>query len=467
LAIALNSKLQYLLGHFILLKQQLGDWDRLSDDLEELVSRINGGEKAIPPFALQALMDAPEVQKRCSAIYADHQYSKSTVLPEIEPYRDHEKIRIGYFSCDFCAHPVTTGIADLFKLHDRSKFEIHAFGFGVDIKDQWNIRVREDVDFYHDVHKVSDKDIALLSRSLEIDIAVDLSGYTKGNRTSIFAMSVAPIQLHYIGFLGTMGTSYYDYIISDRVMIPEVNKDYYTENIVYLPSYQVNSHQLHSPDPSLDRQYFDIPEDVFVFCCLNNTYKITPDVFDSWARILSDVKDSVLMLYVDDDVAIKNLQEQISVRGIDSSRLIFARRLKGPSYWSRYQAVDLFLDTFYYSGGMTSSDALRAGCPVLTWMGDSFSSRFGASILTSLGLPELITTTQLEYESLAIRLATHPEEMENLNHKLNTNLSTKPLYNTQQFADSIEAAYQEMHDQNQSGKKLTDIYIDQKVKQYE
>ena len=278
---------------------------------------------------------------------------------------------------------------------------------------------------------------------------------------------MAPIQLHYIGFLGTMGTSYYDYIISDRVMIPEANKDYYAENIVYLPSYQVNSHQLHSPDPSLDRQNFGIPEDVFVFCCLNNTYKITPDVFDSWARILFEVKDSVLMLYVDDDVAIKNLQEQISIRGIDSGRLIFTGRLRGPGYWSRYQAVDLFLDTFYYSGGMTSSDALRVGCPVLTWMGDSFSSRFGASILTSLGLSELITSKQSEYEALAIRLAKNPKEFEVLRDKLAANLSIKPLYNTQQFADSIETAYEEMHDQNQAGKQPTDIYIDQKVKQYE
>jgi predicted O-linked N-acetylglucosamine transferase (SPINDLY family) len=467
LAIALNPNLEYLSGNFILLKQRLGDWDQLSDDLEELVSRIHGGEKVIAPFALHSLMDTPELQKQCSAIYADHRYPKSMALPKIEPYQGHEKIRIGYFSPDFYSHPVTTGIADLFKLHDRSKFEIHAFGFGEDRKDGWNIRVREEVDFFHDVHKISDKDVALLSRSLEIDIAVDLCGYTKGNRTGIFAMSVAPIQLHYIGFLGTMGTGYYDYIISDRVMIPEANKDYYTENIVYLPSYQVNSRQPHSPDTSLDRQYFGIPEDVFVFCCFNNALKITPDVFDSWARILSEVKDSVLMLYVGNDVAIKNYQKQISARGIDSSRLIFTGQLSGSSYWSRYQAVDLFLDTFYYSGGMTSSDALRVGCPVLTWMGDSFSSRFGASILTSLGLSELITSKQSEYEALAIRLAKNPKEFEVLRDKLAANLSIKPLYNTQQFADSIEAAYQEMHDQNQSGEKPTDIYIDQREKQYE
>jgi predicted O-linked N-acetylglucosamine transferase (SPINDLY family) len=308
---------------------------------------------------------------------------------------------------------------------------------------------------------MSDKEIALLSRSLEIDIAVDLAGYTKGNRTGVFAMSAAPIQLVYLGFLGTMGSSYYDYIISDPMMIPEDNKDYYTENIVYLPSYQVNSNQVTPIDSSFDRHYFGLPEDAFVFCCFNNTFKLTPAVFDSWARILTQVADSVLMLYVVNDRAINNIKNEMNNRGIDPTRLIFSGRLGGSKYWSRYQVVDLFLDTFICSGGATLSDALRVGCPVLTYMGNSASSRFGGSILTSLGLPELVMTKAGEYEELAVHLATHPEELKTLKEKLVANIATERLYDTQRFTHSIEAAYSQMHNRSQKGLGSKDIYIDQ------
>ena len=224
-------------------------------------------------------------------------------------------------------------------------------------------------------------------------------------------------------------------------------------------SYQVNLSQVISVDSDCDRHYFGLSEDAFVYCCFNNTFKITPGVFDSWARILHEVKNGVLLLYVDNDQAIKNLQQQMVIRGVDPDRLIFGDRLGGSQYWSRYQAVDLFLDTFICSGGATSSDALRAGCPVLTCMGDSASSRFGASILTALELPELITKTSEEYESLAIHLATHPEELKALKQKLVDNTSTALLYDTQRFARSIESAYVEMNDRSQKGMRPDDIYI--------
>jgi predicted O-linked N-acetylglucosamine transferase (SPINDLY family) len=462
-AIGLNPNVDYLLGNTAYLKQALGEWDTLSQDLKELTASIHAGKRAAPPFSLNAFIDAPDLQQKCSEIILNDKFPQSNLLPDIVPYRAHEKIRVGYFSPDFHTHPVAVGIADLFKYHDRSKFEVHAFSFGPDIKDSWNARVREGVDFYHDVQAMSDKDIALLSRSLEIDIAIDLTGYTKGNRTAIFAMSAAPVQVCYLGFLGTMGATYYDYVISDSIMIPEENKDYYAEHIAYLPSYQVNSSQVISVDSDFDRHYFGLSEDAFVFCCFNNTFKITPGVFDSWARILHEVKNGVLLLYVDNDQAIKNLQQQMVIRGVDPDRLIFGDRLGDSQYWSRYQAVDLFLDTFICSGGATSSDALRAGCPVLTCMGDSASSRFGASILTALELPELITKTSEEYESLAIHLATHPEELKALKQKLVDNTSTALLYDTQRFARSIESAYVEMNDRSQEGMRPNDIYINDTV----
>jgi predicted O-linked N-acetylglucosamine transferase (SPINDLY family) len=457
---SLNPNLDYLLGDSIHVQQKLCDWDALPENIEELVTRTNNNERVSLPFILQALVDCPETIQKGTEIFSKHNHPRSDVLPKIGIYQDHEKIRIGYFSPDFCKHPVTTGIADLFKLHDRENFEVHAFSFGPDIKDQWNTKVREGVDFYHDIRMMSDKGVASLSRSLEIDIAVDLTGHTKNNRTGIFAIGAALVQIGFMGFLGTMGASYYDYIFADTVVIPETQKDYYTEKIAYLPSCQVNSEQIDSPDTLYDRKHFGISEDSFVFCCFNQSVKITPDVFDSWSRILGQVKNSLLMLYVDNDKAAQNLKNQISIRGIDPDRLIFGDRLSGSQYWSRYQVVDLFLDTFTYSAGMTASDALRMGCPMITKMGDSFTSRFGASILSAVGLPELITTTQAEYEALVIYMANTPEKFEALKEKLLVNLSTEVLYDTQTFAYSIEQAYVEMYKRCQDGKEPIDIYIE-------
>ena len=323
-AFNLNPSLKNLSDDLIHVRQVLCEWDKSPQESEEVIT----------PFSLNALFDSPDIQLRCAELYSKDKFAKSDLLSEIIPYKNHKKIRVGYFSPDFYAHPVSVGVADLFKYHDRSKFEVHAFSFGPETKDDWNTRVRQGVDCYHDVGTMSDKEIALLSRSLEIDIAVDLAGYTKGNRTGVFAMSAAPIQLVYLGFLGTMGSSYYDYIISDPMMIPEDNKDYYTENIVYLPSYQVNSNQVTPIDSSFDRHYFGLPEDAFVFCCFNNTFKLTPAVFDSWARILTQVADSVLMLYVVNDRAINNIKNEMNNRGIDPTRLIFSGRLGGSKFGS-------------------------------------------------------------------------------------------------------------------------------------
>jgi predicted O-linked N-acetylglucosamine transferase (SPINDLY family) len=257
-----------------------------------------------------------------------------------------------------------------------------------------------------------------------------------------------------------MGSDYYDYIFADKTMIPEGSKKFYSENVIYLPSYQVNSDQEELSDTSLDKHHFSLPENSFVFCCFNNTYKLTPDVFDSWSRILQQVEDSVLMLYVDNEIAKINLKEQIILRGIDSERLIFGGRVGGSEYWSRYKVVDLFLDTFLYSACATASDALRMGCPVLTLMGESFSSRFGGSLLTSLDLPELITTSQAEYEERAVYLATHPEALSVLRTNLATNLVTKPLYDTEKFAKSIEVAFTSVQDKVSKGEDADDIHVE-------
>ena len=336
--------------------------------------------------------------------------------------------------------------AELYELHDRERFEIHAFSFGPDTKDEMNLRIKAGVDRFHDVHTMSHKEVAMLSRSLEIDIAVDLGGYTANCRTGIFAMSAAPIQIGYIGYLGTMAADYMDYLIADQTIIPQENQKYFSEKIVYLPSFQVNDSKLSPPATIFTRQDLGLPETGFVFCCFNNAFKITPTTFDSWGRILEQVDDSVLMIYISRELAKTNLTKEIVLRGIDPNRLIFGERLPMPEYLARYRLADLFLDTHPYNAGTTASDALRMGLPVLTCIGNSFNSREAASVLTAVNLPELITTTQEQYESLAIELATNPEQLKIIKDKLVDNLSSAPLYDTPLFTRHLESAYLTIYD---------------------
>jgi len=257
-----------------------------------------------------------------------------------------------------------------------------------------------------------------------------------------------------------MGVNYYDYLVADQTMIPEKNQKYYAEKIVYLPSFQVNDSTQSPPSTILTRQDVGLPETGFVFCCFNNNFKITPTTFDSWGRILEKVKDSILLIYVDNESAQINLTKEITLRGIDPSRLIFAKRLSKSEYLARYRVANLFLDTHPYNAGTTASDALRMGLPVLTYLGSSAVSRHAASILTALNLPELITTTLEEYESLAIELATDPEKLKLIKDKLMGNLSTAPLYDTPLFARNLESAYSMMYDRYQRGLDPDHIYAE-------
>jgi predicted O-linked N-acetylglucosamine transferase (SPINDLY family) len=272
-------------------------------------------------------------------------------------------------------------------------------------------------------------------------------------------MQAAPIQASYIGYLGTMGTNYYDYLVADQTLIPDKNQKYYSEKIAYLPSYQVNDSTQSPPEIIFTRQDLGLPKEGFVFCCFNNTFKITPTSFDSWGRILEKVDRSVLLIYADNESAQINLTKEITARGIDPNRLIFGKRLSKSEYLARYQVADLFLDTQPYNAGTTSSDALRMGLPVLTCIGHSFASRMGASVISALNLPELITTTEEEYESLAIELATHPEKLKIIKDKLVSNLPTAPLYDTKLFTKNLESAYTMIYERHHQGLETDHIYV--------
>ncbi|CAN4269201.1 Spy Predicted O-linked N-acetylglucosamine transferase, SPINDLY family [Methylophilaceae bacterium] len=456
----LKPEMDYLFGNVIHTKMHLCDWRNLDALFNQLKEKIIKHQVATFPFITLAVIDNPELQKKSAEIYINDKYPTSNVLPKIRKYLKHQKIRIGYFSADFSNHPVSYLMAELFELHHRDQFEVIAFSFGVNTNDPMRKRLEEGFDRFIDVRDKSDLQIALLAREIEIDIAVDLGGFTHGARVGVFAMRVAPIQVSYIGYLGTMSAEYMDYLVADWVLIPQDKQKYYSEKIAYLPSYQVNDSQREVAEKIFTREEVGLPENAFVFCCFNNIYKITPNTFYSWMRILNEVNDSVLLLLDANETATKNLKNEATARGIDANRLVFGKALTSPEYLARYRIADLFLDTLPYNAGTTASDALRVGLPVLTQIGGSFASRMAASLLHAVGLPELITASPKAYESLAIQLATNPEQYKRIKAKLVGNLPTFPLYNTKLFTQHLELAYHEMYRRYQDELAADHIYIE-------
>ena len=458
---AIKSDLSNILSSLFNAKMNCCNWDdfQILLNTKDIKIRSYNNLMVFAPFTLMGLIDDPALQRKTAELDTNGFHPKNTDLPITELYPKHPKIRIGYFSADFSDHPVALLTAGLYEEHDRDHFEIHAFSLVPDNNDEMNLRIKAGVDHFHNVKSMSNIEIVNLVRSLEIDIAVDLSGITANARTGIFAMSVAPVQLSYIGYLGTMGADYYDYLIADPMMIPKESQKHYVEKIAYLPSFQVNDSKDLPPDLTMTRKDLGLPETGFVFCCFNNTYKITPTTFDGWARILNSVQDSVLILYASNELSKANLIKEIKQRGIAAERLIFGENLERAKYLARYRVADLFLDTHPYNAGTTASDALKMGLPMLTMKGKSYQARMGASIVNAVNLPELITNTQEEYESLAIELATNPDKLKAIKDKLANNLPTAPLYDTKLFAKNIESAYTQMYERHHQGLEPDHIYI--------
>ena len=463
-AIALNSQIDFTFACLLHTKMNLCIWDNFTNQVYKLSQKINGDEKVVSPFTVVALIEDPEIQRVSAEIFAKVLYPLNNDLPKIARYSKHFKIRVAYFSVDFRIHPVAALTAELYETHDRNQFEIYAFSFGFDTNDELNIRIKAGVDYFYDVRTMSDKDIAILTRSLEIDIAVDLGGYTADSRTGIFAMQVAPIQVNYLGYPGTMAAEYMDYLIADHTLIPENLQQHYSEKIVYMPnSYMVNDTKSKVSKRVFTREEVGLPRKGVVFCCFNNFYKITPNVFNLWMKILQQVDGGVLWLPDGNSTAVKNLKAQALKYDINEDRLVFAPRLPlMEDHFNRLQLADLFLDTVPYNAHTTASDALRMGLPVLTCMGESFASRVAASLLNAVNVPELITNTLEEYEALAIDLAIHPEKLKAIKEKLVTNLPTAPLYDTPLFTRHLESAYQEMYDRYHNGLAPDHIMVERK-----
>ena len=459
---AINLNMDFILGDILTARMQFCDWTDYSILLESLQSKIVENKKVVDPFNLLGLIDNPALQKIAAQIFSKYHYAKKYSLNKINPYAKKSKIRIGYFSADFHNHATMHLMAELFELHDKALFEIIAFSFGPDRLDQWRERAISSFDEFIDVRGKTDQEISLISKKLEIDIAVDLKGFTRDCRPNIFAEICAPVQVSYLGYPGTIGADHIHYLIADPTLIPNNKQHYYTEKIVYMPnSYQVNVSKRNISKAPLSRDNFGLPNNGFIFCCFNNTYKITPPTFSLWMNILKEVDESVLWLFESNNNSVINLKKEAIKYGINEKRMVFASHMPVEDHLNRLQLADLFIDTLPYNAHTTSSDALRMGLPVLTCLGESFASRVAGSLLNAVNLPELITNTPEEYEALAIELATHPEKLKVIKEKLASNLSTAPLFDTKRFTKNLESAYTQMYERNQKGLEPDHIYVEE------
>ncbi|MBT8609168.1 tetratricopeptide repeat protein [Polynucleobacter paneuropaeus] len=457
----IESDNDWVFGALIDCEMKMCSWDNFQQKVSLLSKKVDEHEKTISPFHFISLDENSSKQRICAEIYVAENDPPTTILGPIKKGKSRQKIRVGYFSADYRKHPTAHLTAELFEPHDRSLFELYAFSFRDPAQDDsMRKRIKTAFDHFYEVEYKSDQEIAQLARDSEIDIAIDLGGHTQFARSGVFACRAAPIQVNYLGYPGTMGAPYIDYIVADPTLIPEANQGFYTEKIVYLPNtYQPNDRKRQIAPKQFSKSELGLPEQGFIFSCFNNNFKINPQVFDSWARILTQVPGSILWLLEDNHKAKENLQKEAIARGIDKDRLIFASRLETSEHLARHALADLFLDTFPYNAHTTASDALWAGLPVLTLIGQSFAARVAASLLNAIDLSELITHTQAEYESLAIELATHPERLAQIKQKLQIHRLTKPLFDTPRYTKNIEAAYAQMYERSQAGLPPDHLYI--------
>lgn len=453
-AFTINPDLNYLEGARLHAKMQLCDWSDYDAESEHLILSIRSGKLNTAPFTLLAIPSSSADQLQCAKLWvADKCPPSRKSIWQGEHYR-HDRIRVAYVSADFREHPVSFLLAGMFESHDKSRFDITAISLGSDDNTEMRQRLKESVGHFIDVKAHSDDQIADIVKSSEADILVDLMGFTAESRTGIFARCAAPIQVNYLGYPGTMGANYIDYVIADSILIPASHQNSYTEKIVYLPnSYQGNDTKRNISKKIFTRAECGLPDSGFVFCCFNNSYKILPSVFDRWMRILLEVPGGVLWLLEDNATAVINLKREAELRGISAERLVFAKRMSLPDHLARHRLADLFLDTLPYNAHTTASDALWAGLPVLTQIGEAFAGRVAASLLSAIGLPELIIETSEEYVQLAIDLAKHPEKLAAIKHKLAENRLTAPLFDTKLFTKHIESAYTAMYEQHRRGDK--------------
>ena len=435
-----NPEYDYGLGLLAYERLHICDWTDFENISHRIIEGVRAGRRACKSLAFMAISDLASDHLQAAQTFARHFCPpRSISLWRGERYR-HDKIRLAYVSPDLREHPVGHLIAGVFERHDKSRFETIAISLGIDDQSRLRARMLKAFDRFIDVRDMGTTQIAQLMRDLEIDIAVDLGGYTSDTRTDIFAYRPAPIQINYLGYPGSMGSNYYDYILADRHVIPEQHQQFYSEKVVYLPDAYLptdGSVKISARTPT--RSECGLPETGIVFCSFSHDYKISPPLFDVWMHLLSRVPGSVLWLMARSELSQHNLRKEAKARGIDPSRLVFASRVPlVEDHLARYRQADLFLDTHPYNAHTTAADALMAGLPVVTYMGNAFPSRVAGSLLHAIGLPELIAKSLADYESLALSLALNPAWLAEIKAKLAANRHTHALFDTDRFCRTLE-----------------------------
>ena len=460
-AVEVDPNLSFVLGERMVIQMNMCSWGDLRENRTQLLDAVGRGAMASVPFALFMVPSRPELHRACAELNIRERYAAPAGVSPIPSRSAGEKIRVAYVSADYHSHPVARHLVGLIENHDRTRFETIGVSLTADDGTDIRSRVRDAFDRFVEIHDKSDDEAAALLRDMEVDIAIDLMAFTSKCRPGIFARRAAPIQVNYLGYPGTMGADYIDYLIADKTIIPEQDHHCYSEKIVYLPdSYIPNDSKREIAEPQ-SRAKLGLPETGFVFASINNTYKITPELFDIWMRLLKGVDNSVLWLSMSNATAVRNLDREAEARGVSAKRLVFATYVpKSEDHLARLTRADLFLDTLPYNAHSTACEALWAGVPVLTCKGNTFAGRVAASLLNAVGLPELVTHSLAEYEDHALRLARDPVAFGAIKEKLARNRTTHPLFDTPRFSRHIEAAYTRMWERHQSGHSPAGFSVD-------
>jgi protein O-GlcNAc transferase len=458
--IAAAPQFPYATGNLVLARAYCCDWSDFAQDRARITAKLRAGKPTISPHASTLILNNAEDQLRSARRWVvDRCPPAPSPLWRGEIYR-HDKIRVAYLSADFHVHATAFLIAGVLEHHDRSRFETVALSFGPDDGSEMRARLTRGCDRFMDVRTKSDSEIAAMVRQLEVDIAVDLKGFTQDGRSGIFAHRPAPLQVNYLAHPGTMGADYMDYIFADKTVIPPEHRSSYSEKIVYLPdSYQANDSVRRVEERTPSRAEVGLPDTGFVFASFNNSYKITPPMFDVWMRLLRATDGSVLWLLQDNEAATSNLKREAEARGVEPRRLIFAPRVNVEEHLARQRLADLFLDTLPCTAHTTASDALWVGLPVLTVLGTTFAGRVAASLLNAIGLPELITSSLTAYEALALSLARDSAALSRLKAKLEGNRHTHALFDTARFTRNLEAAFESIWSRAQRGEPPEDLAV--------
>ena len=455
----INPELVTAEAEILLLAASTGDHSNFKN-LDKEASRLGISTKSVQPFYGLSWVDNPAQQLQRTINFVAEKFKRYPINLSVKPKMLPKRIKIAYVSGDFYNFPTMHLLAGVLEAHNRECFEIYAFSYVMRQNDEIRKRIKLGVDHFIDVNNLSSIEIAKLIQSNNIDISIDLNGYTRKSRPEIFQYKMSPIQINYLGYPSTMGANFIDYIIADPVTIPDENSDFYSEKIIYMPhTYQANDDKRKIAKTNSKRVDFNLPEKGFVFCCFNQIYKISPKEFNIWMRLLRNVNNSVLWLIKSNKLVEHNFSKEAKRQGIDPLRIVFAEKLSHSEHLARHKHADLFIDTFNYNAHTTASDALWAGLPIVTKQGKQFSARVTSSLLTACGLPELITKNEKEYEDLIYELATNPKKLKTISLKLSENKKNKPLFNTKQYTNNFEKGLQKAYDLYINGEHPKNIFV--------